>query len=85
MHTADVLTPQASEFLMLLQREFGDEREELLAERQARAARLRAGELPDFLDDTRIRPRGRAGGCRRRPPTCRTAASRSPGRPIARW
>ena len=52
MHTADVLTPQASEFLVLLQREFGDEREELLAERQARAARLRAGELPDFLDDT---------------------------------
>ena len=31
MHTADVLTPQASEFLVLLQREFGDEREELLA------------------------------------------------------
>jgi malate synthase len=52
MHTADVLTPQASEFLVLLQREFGDEREQLLAERQARAARLRAGELPDFLDDT---------------------------------
>jgi malate synthase len=53
MRTDDVLTPEAAEFLHLLQREFGGEREELLAARQKRAQRLRNGELPDFLDETR--------------------------------
>jgi malate synthase len=53
MKTDDVLDPAATEFLTLLQREFGEEREELLAARQARAQRLREGELPDFLDETR--------------------------------
>jgi malate synthase len=53
MKTDDVLTPESTEFLTLLQREFGEEREELLAARQARAQRLRDGELPDFLDETR--------------------------------
>jgi malate synthase len=48
----DVLTPEAIEFLHLLQRELGAEREELLAERQRRAQRLREGELPDFLAET---------------------------------
>jgi malate synthase len=50
--TDDVLTDDAREFLHLLQREFGGEREELLGARHARAARLRDGELPDFLDET---------------------------------
>jgi malate synthase len=53
MHTDDVLNPEAVEFLTLLQREFGAERESLLEARNARAARLRAGELPDFLEETR--------------------------------
>jgi malate synthase len=53
MKTDDVLTSEAIEFLTLLQREFGGEREELLAARKARAQRLREGELPDFLDETR--------------------------------
>jgi malate synthase len=53
MSTDDVLTPEAIEFLHLLQRELGGEREELLAARHARAERLRAGELPDFLEETR--------------------------------
>jgi malate synthase len=53
MKTDDVLTPEATEFLSLLQRELGGEREELLAERQRRAERLRGGELPDFLEETR--------------------------------
>ena len=48
----DVLTAEAVEFLCLLAREFGREREELLAARQARGAALRAGELPDFLAST---------------------------------
>jgi len=62
--TDDVLTAEAVEFLHLLAREFGGEREELLAARGARAAALRAGELPDFLaatadvraGDWRVRP-----------------------------
>jgi malate synthase len=52
MTTDDVLTPEAVEFLHLLQREFGGEREELLAARHERAQRLRDGELPDFLAET---------------------------------
>jgi len=53
MSTDDVLTPEAIEFLHLLQRELGGERDELLAARHTRAERLRAGELPDFLEETR--------------------------------
>ncbi len=49
----DVLTPEAVEFLHLLQRELGSGREEILAAREARAQRLRGGELPDFLEETR--------------------------------
>jgi malate synthase len=52
MTADDVLSDDAREFLNLLQREFGGEREELLAARHARAARLRDGELPDFLEET---------------------------------
>ena len=50
--SGDVLTAEAVEFLHLLAREFGGEREELLAARHARAAALRGGELPDFLAGT---------------------------------
>jgi malate synthase len=50
--TDDVLTAEAVEFLHLLAREFGAERRELLEARVARAGRLRAGELPAFLDET---------------------------------
>jgi malate synthase len=52
MSTDDVLTPDAVEFLNALARDFGGEREELLAARAARVERLRAGELPDFLAST---------------------------------
>jgi malate synthase len=51
--TSDVLTAEAVDFLNLLGREFAGERKELLARRQARAQRLRDGELPDFLAQTR--------------------------------
>ena len=50
---ATVLTPAAVEFLTRLQRRFGPRREELLVARQERAQRLRDGELPDFLPETR--------------------------------
>ena len=53
MKTDDVLTPEAIEFLQLLQRELGGGRDEILAARAARARRLRDGELPDFLEETR--------------------------------
>ena len=49
----DVLTDDAVEFLTELEREFGPRRRELLAARQARAERLRDGELPDFLAETK--------------------------------
>jgi malate synthase len=51
--TSDILTPEALEFVALLQRELGPRRRELLAARGERWARLRSGELPDFLPETR--------------------------------
>jgi malate synthase len=52
MQAADVLTPDAVAFLTGLQREFGARRVALLEARRERLARLRAGELPDFLSET---------------------------------
>jgi malate synthase len=48
-----VLTNEAVAFLADLQRRFGARREELLAARVERQARLDAGEKPDFLPQTR--------------------------------
>jgi malate synthase len=48
-----VLTSEAVDFATLLHREFNPRREELLARRQERKKRLDAGELPDFLAETR--------------------------------
>jgi malate synthase len=50
---ADVLTSDAVEFLTGLERRFGPRRRELLEARHARARRLRDGELPDFLPETK--------------------------------
>ena len=47
-----VLTPEALEFLVDLERRFRPERARLLALRAERQARLDAGELPDFLPET---------------------------------
>ncbi len=49
---AEVLTPQALDFVARLQREFGDRRLELLKLRDERQGRLDAGELPQFLVTT---------------------------------
>ena len=48
-----VLTPEALAFLAELERTFGPRRRELLAARVARQARFDAGELPDFLPETK--------------------------------
>ena len=48
-----VLTPEALAFVAELQRNFGAERNRLLALREARAKRFAKGELPDFLPETR--------------------------------
>ena len=53
-----VLTPEALAFLAALQREFGGEREALLARRVERQARIDAGELPDFLPETQAIRKG---------------------------
>jgi malate synthase len=48
-----VLTPEALEFVAELERRFGPRRRELLDARARRRARLRAGEMFDFLPETR--------------------------------
>jgi malate synthase len=50
---AEILTPAALEFVARLQRRFNHRRRELLARRQQVQARLDAGQLPDFLPQTR--------------------------------
>jgi len=49
----DILTPEARRFLTTLARACEPRRQELLARRAERQRRLEAGELPDFLDETR--------------------------------
>ncbi|MFL5935274.1 MAG: malate synthase A, partial [Gaiellaceae bacterium] len=51
--SAEILTPEALEFVALLHREFDGRRRELLAARAERRQRLSDGELPDFLPETR--------------------------------
>jgi malate synthase len=49
----EILTPEALAFVARLQRELAPRRNELLEARGERWQRLRAGELPDFLAETR--------------------------------
>ena len=49
----EVLSADALDFLARLHREFNTTREALLARRHERQARFDAGELPDFLSETR--------------------------------
>jgi len=48
-----ILTPEALAFVAKLHRAFNGRRKELLDARQARQARLDAGEMPDFLPETK--------------------------------
>ena len=48
-----ILSDEALAFVALLHKEFNPRREELLAAREERKKRLDAGELPDFLPETR--------------------------------
>ena len=50
---AGVLTPEALDLVVALEREFRDRREELLLARAARQKWIEGGELPDFLESTR--------------------------------
>ncbi len=49
----EVLTGPALEFVARLHREFDSARQQLLRARHERQARLDAGDLPDFLSETR--------------------------------
>ncbi|MBI2824187.1 MAG: malate synthase A [Planctomycetia bacterium] len=49
----EILTPAALDFVARLHRRFNHRRRELLARRQQVQARLDAGQLPDFLPETR--------------------------------
>src|SRR5918911_5668882 len=50
---ADILTPEAVEFVAKLSREFGGRVEEILRKRAERQERIDAGEMPDFLHETK--------------------------------
>ncbi len=50
---AEILTPEALSLVAKLHRRFESRRQELLAKRVARVARLDAGERPDFLAETK--------------------------------
>src|SRR5881394_1239614 len=50
---AEILTPEALDFIAKLHREFEPRRQELLARRAARQRDFDAGKLPDFLPETR--------------------------------
>ena len=49
---AEILTPEAIDFIVRLQRSFNPRRKELLAARATRQAALDAGQKPDFLPET---------------------------------
>jgi malate synthase len=50
---AEVLTPEAVSFVARLSREFSGRVDDLLAKRAERQERINAGEMPDFLPETR--------------------------------
>ncbi len=50
---AEILTPEAVSFVAKLSREFGGRVEEILRKRAERQERIDAGEMPDFLPETR--------------------------------
>jgi malate synthase len=50
--TTEILTPQALEFVVELERRFGNRRHELLAARARRQKLLDSGDRPDFLPET---------------------------------
>jgi malate synthase len=50
---AQILTPEALQFIEKLEREFGPRRRELLKERTRRQAAIDGGEFPDFLPSTK--------------------------------
>ncbi|KZE31635.1 malate synthase [Crenobacter luteus] len=50
---AEILTPEALDFVAKIHRQFEPRRRELMAARVERQKRLDAGELPDFLPETR--------------------------------
>ena len=84
MKADDVLTAPAVEFLHVLQRGLGEEREEILAARPRARSGCATASYP--TSSTRREPYEKATGAfHRRRRTSPTAASRSPARPTARW
>src|SRR5215467_2755266 len=49
---AEILTPDALDFVAKLERSFRDQREELLQRRIERQAAIDEGQMPDFLPET---------------------------------
>jgi malate synthase len=67
VHTAQVLTPEALDFVAQLHRSFNPDRVKLLADRVRRQARLDAGEIPDFMPNP-IESRDASWGVAAAPP-----------------
>ena len=51
--SAEILTPEAVDFIIKLERQFGPVRESLLQKRAQRQQEIDAGKLPDFLPETK--------------------------------
>ena len=49
----EILTPEALDFICMLENKFGHRRLELLAQRKAMQNKIDNGHLPDFLDETK--------------------------------
>ena len=49
----EILTPEALDFVAMLEERFGERRRELLKKREARQKEIDAGRLPDFLPETK--------------------------------
>ena len=82
---AEILTPQALDFLAALASTFETERQQLLAARVARAEALRAGKLYDFSAGNRFGARQRVAGGADPGGSAGSGAPRLRGRSIARW
>ena len=82
---AEILTPQALEFLGGLASNFEAERQRLLAARVVRGEALRTGKTLRFSAGNRLCPPGVSGAWLRYRPICRTGEPRSRARSIARW
>ena len=81
---AQILSPEALDFVAKLHRKFESRRQELLARRAERQKQFDAGAKPDFLAETKS-IRESDWQVAEQPKDTRSPGWKSPARPIARW